>query len=120
VASGVLAYTTTLSPPTNNISAGFGAAVSTSAVRDAGVVDVIVGAPFIDVAHAGEVSIFWGPSFTSSKLLSGATYSDRFGFAIAAGGDLDRDGLPDLVIGAPGANGNQGEIWVFYGRGLTP
>ncbi|MBI3073536.1 MAG: FG-GAP repeat protein [Deltaproteobacteria bacterium] len=120
VASGLGAYTTVLAPPTNNSSAGFGWSVATSGVRDAGVVDVVVGAPFTDVAHAGEVSIFWGPTFASSKLLSGAAYSDRFGFAIAAGGDLDRDGLPDLVVGAPGANGNQGEIWIYYGRGLTP
>jgi len=50
----------------------------------------------------------------------GEAANDQFGWIARVIGDVDRDGLPDLVVGAPGANGNQGEIWIYYGRGLIP
>ncbi len=44
---------------------------------------------------------------------------DRFGAALAAPGDLDGDGVPDLVVGAPGddeAGVDRGAIWVLLLR----
>lgn len=38
---------------------------------------------------------------------------DQFGWALAAD-DLDGDGWPDLAVGAPGADGNRGEVRAFY------
>ncbi|MFQ5642317.1 MAG: integrin alpha [Thiogranum sp.] len=42
---------------------------------------------------------------------------DRFGAAITAAGDLDGDGTPDLVVGAPGDDDggtDQGAVWVLF------
>lgn len=45
---------------------------------------------------------------------TGASH-ERFGKAVLVA-DLDADGIQDLVIGAPGADGAQGKISVFRGR----
>ncbi len=39
---------------------------------------------------------------------------DRFGHSLASG-DIDRDGYADLVIGAPGEDGNRGRATVVHG-----
>ena len=57
---------------------------------------------------------------TAPKLLSeygnieGAIANDRAGDALAPGGDLDGDGLDDLLIGAPG---RRESTYVLFGRG---
>ena len=40
---------------------------------------------------------------------------DQFGIALAPAGDLDQDGIPDLLIGAPSVGGT-GEAYVVLGR----
>jgi hypothetical protein len=43
--------------------------------------------------------------------------SDHFGTALASMGDLDGDGIPDLVVGAPGDDGSgtdRGALWVLF------
>ena len=40
---------------------------------------------------------------------------DRLGESVALSPDLTGDGRPDLVVGAPGAAGGAGEIWIFSG-----
>lgn len=47
----------------------------------------------------------------------------NFGRALAGGVDVDRDGTPDLVVSAPGANVNgdgTGAVYVFKGGSVTP
>lgn len=39
---------------------------------------------------------------------------DRFGHAVAVLGDLDGDGAPELVVGAPGDNGTRGAVWLLF------
>ncbi len=41
---------------------------------------------------------------------------DRFGHSIAGIGDLDFDGNPDLVVGAPGTDGSSGAVWILMMR----
>jgi hypothetical protein len=45
----------------------------------------------------------------------GASTNSNFGQAVAGGGDLDGDGVPDLAVGAPRARSEAGELSVFAG-----
>ena len=69
--------------------------------------DLLVGAPFADVAgrrDAGAVYLYSGASGFLLGALPGQTKDDYFGSSVAGAGDVDGDGLPEVVIGAPGAN----------------
>ena len=69
-----------------------------------GLDDVIVGAP--TTFPGGAVFIFFGSGSTFTLLPSGAgTVGGEFGAALDVG-DLDQDGLTDLVVGAPGEFAN--------------
>ena len=50
----------------------------------------------------------------------GADPSDRSGYSVAAAGDVNGDGIDDLIIGAPqgdpGGRANAGEAYVVFGR----
>ncbi len=54
----------------------------------------------------------------------GATAGGKFGWALSAAGDVDGDGLDDLVVGAPGAAregaGASGAAVILYGADLEP
>ena len=39
----------------------------------------------------------------------------RFGSAMAAAGDLNGDGLNDIIVGAPFLDDNQGAVFIFHG-----
>lgn len=83
--------------------------------------DVLVGAPgtWRDNA-AGYARLFSGKTGQVITTLRGEDRpGDRFGFAVAAAGDVDRDGTPDLAVGAIGdaPNGpHSGRVYVFSGR----
>src|SRR5205823_13778686 len=69
--------------------------------------------------HQGRAFVFSGQS---GKLLF--TIDDptpqvyaAFGFAVAAAGDVNSDGVPDLLIGAFGQEGSSGKAFVFSGKG---
>jgi hypothetical protein len=52
----------------------------------------------------------------------GATAGDTAGYAVAAAGDIDNDGLADLIIGAyaaDGGGGDSGGAYVVYGSELA-
>jgi hypothetical protein len=44
----------------------------------------------------------------------GATASELVGSSLAGGGDLNRDGVDDLIIGAPGM-GTTGGAYILFG-----
>jgi Ca2+-binding RTX toxin-like protein len=60
----------------------------------------------------------WGSRATRFEGFAGAV-----GSAVAGLGDVDGDGLDDLMIGAPGASSGDGKAWLVWGReggyGLT-
>lgn len=50
-------------------------------------------------------------------VLTGEAEGDKAGWTTAAG-DLDGDGVPDLIVGAPNAR-DSGAVYIIYGSGLT-
>jgi hypothetical protein len=46
--------------------------------------------------------------------------ADDFGYAFAGAGDIDRDGIPDIAIGAPGTNIQNGAATVYSGATNAP
>jgi len=105
-----------LDPPTQDLSGRFGSAVANAGdVNHDGVNDVLIGAP-----GASKAYVFNGATgaviFTiRSPGSRGADRLPSFGAAVAGGQDLDADGTPDFVIGAPNQKNLQGAAYVFKG-----
>jgi len=89
-----------------------------------GVDDFAIGAPSASpggLQDAGSVFVYSG---ATSKLLyrwDGTSGFDAFGSAIGGGGDVDGDGVPDIVVGAPDASpgGVRGAGSAFIFSGAT-
>lgn len=58
--------------------------------------DIVVGARFGNRAY-----VYSGASGERLLTLDGENLGDEFGFAVAAAGDVDRDGYDDVLVGAP-------------------
>ncbi|MBI5728129.1 MAG: FG-GAP repeat protein, partial [Candidatus Magasanikbacteria bacterium] len=71
---------------------------------------------------AGHVYAFWNDgaypatSASADLTINGESSGNGFGAALATG-DLNADGIPDLIVGAYGYNSSQGRTYVFYNDG---
>lgn len=98
-----------------------------------GVADQVIGAPGAAFGRrfgAGKAVVAFGqtklPVLDTRALgdrgytVVGAAFDDAAGTAVAAAGDYNGDGLADLVVGAPEADGNcrgaSGSAYVVYGK----
>lgn len=73
------------------------------------VVDLLIGAPEANpngLANAGSAYLVSGATGAILATFDGAAAQDRFGSAVAGAGDVDADGVPDLLIGAWWADPN--------------
>lgn len=83
--------------------------------------DLVVGAPEADggAPGSGRVHVYSGKTGWIVRTLDGESSGDRFGHSVASLGDLDGDGVDDLVVGAPGYDqfllGDRGAVYVFSG-----
>jgi peroxiredoxin len=56
-------------------------------------------------------------AFLEKQVFYGSSAEEYFGFAVCPGPvDLNRDGLPDAVIGTPSAQNDKGAVFIRYGR----
>jgi len=72
-----------------------------------GVRDLFVGVPGFSPATIlllGEAFVFSGLDGSIVHTLFGGALAEVFGYAVAGPGDTNGDGVPDLLVGAPGGN----------------
>ncbi|HUU44279.1 MAG TPA: M28 family peptidase [Acidobacteriota bacterium] len=63
--------------------------------------DLIVGATQYETGGPGYATIFSGQTGTEIRTLVGENGGDFFGYAVAGAGDVNDDGLLEVIIGAP-------------------
>jgi len=81
--------------------------------------DLLIGAPrHGGVSDPGRVLAFSMAKGQSLFTLEGTANGDAFGNAVASAGDVDQDGIPDLVIGAP--DHGEGMVLVASGKDGAP
>ncbi len=84
--------------------------------------DFVVGIREDDAAgtNAGAIRVFSGASGRALYTVPGRAAGDQFGSSVRAAGDIDRDGIPDIVVGAPAYDYNPvigaGFVRVLSGR----
>jgi len=109
----------------------FGDSVSTAGdINNDGYDDIIVGAYYKNsqkgaayVIYGGETSSFLNRDLSTTTLnptstgfmITGNAANDYFGISVSTAGDIDGDGLDDIIVGAPNKNSNQGAAYVIYG-----
>jgi hypothetical protein len=103
-------------------------AASAGDVNGDGHADLIIGAVGSSAAAGESYVVFGAVSGFGSALdlsaldgtngfrLDGIDGSDLSGFSVASAGDVNGDGLDDLLIGAKNANGSGGETYLVFGR----
>ncbi len=83
--------------------------------------DVVIGA-YGEHGNTGAASLFLGSAIglasTASATFAGAEVEDRFGFAVAGGGDWNGDGFDDLVVTAYRADSVAGAAYLYAGSAL--
>lgn len=82
-----------------------------------GLEDFVVGAP-LAANGEGQVVVYFGAAEGVSRgsvTVAGSASKEHFGLAVGLPGDLDGDGLADLVVGAPDAFFGTGRVYTFSG-----
>jgi hypothetical protein len=78
--------------------------------------DIVIGAPSDDTGGSGAGRLEVRSGKDGALLLSKlGTASQHLGHSVAGGGDVNGDGLMDVVAGRPGDQGGMGSIQVFLG-----
>jgi FG-GAP repeat protein len=105
----------------------FGSSASAAGdINGDGYADVIVGASFADPgarSNAGSVFVYSGADGSLLFQWDGKNANDNFGSSVAAAGDVNNDGIDDLIIGASnafaGGQSKAGRAYVYSGADGT-
>ena len=119
----------------NGESAGDHSGYSVSSAGDIngdGFTDLIIGAPDAmphEITSAGSSYIVFGKALHNSPInlqeivnsdggfvVNGESDDDEVGFSVSSAGDINGDGLDDLIIGAQGKNDATGSTYVVFGK----
>lgn len=101
-----------------------GAAAASSDFSGDGEIDYLIGAPSLDGDYEDEgvVWILSGPISGEADLddvadlrLAGGAEDVWLGGAVGSAGDVDGDGLDDVLLGASGADAGSGAAYLLYG-----
>ena len=110
---------------TGNLS-GFSVSVAGDVNGD-GLADLIVGARSFNT-NAGRSYVVFGKTGTMAIdlsavaagtggfVLNGQASNDSSGYSVSNAGDVNGDGLADLIVGAYAANANKGKSYVVFGQ----
>jgi len=102
-------------------------AVGVGDVNGDGFDDLVIGAPsngdagsqagkaYLILGHARPWSMRQSLTDADASFL-GENAGDSAGFAVAAAGDVNQDGLADFLVGAPQASSSAGKVYVIFGK----
>ena len=88
--------------------------------------DLIMGTPYLSygATTSGSAYVFHGPvsgnltPADAALQIRSTTANVQAGISVSAAGDFDRDGMPDVLVGAPGSSGGgAGVVISFIGTG---
>ena len=110
-------------------------------INDDGLDDIIIGAPGGDPGGRTDAGVSFvvfgrasgfpaqfelsdllainGGDGSEGFLLTGISAGDRSGQAVSRSGDVNGDGLGDVLVGAPDALAYNGQVYLFYGRSTS-
>jgi len=63
---------------------------------------------FVTLNSSGDIA-------ATISTVSGTNVDDKFGWNVSDCGDVNGDGVDDIIVGAPGYNGDQGRAYIFFG-----
>ncbi|MGW6906855.1 FG-GAP repeat protein [Streptomyces sp. NPDC054940] len=121
-------------PGTSEKYDAFGGSLAVADLNRDGLADLVVGAPYETLGakrRAGAVTVIPGRasgalgsgSYSFSQDTSGvpgASETDDFFGTTVAAGDVNKDGRPELFVGAAEENDSTGAVWVFPGGSARP
>ncbi len=109
----------------DNYYANFGSSVAAGDVNNDGCYDVVVGAPGYENGQhrEGGVFVYYG-SFLGLRQspgwrAEGNSKRAAFGTSVAKAGDVNGDGVDDIIVGAPNSGGLAGAAFVYCGLGWS-